>query len=85
MATAPPVKVVKIGLQRLDGMGEIVHHVFPCDMGDKGRVTMIKNINIFDSFNGYRTATFSYYNKETGNCVYREVLEHEDYKSGEYA
>jgi hypothetical protein len=73
----PPTKIVKIGFQRLDGLGEIIHHTFPCDMGDHGRVTMLKNINIFDPFNGPRKGTFSYYNKETGNVVYREVEDHE--------
>jgi len=84
MATVPTM-IVKIGLQRLDGLGEIVHHSFPCDMGDSGRVSMVKNIELFDPINGPRKATFSYYNKSTGNCIYREVVGREDYKAGEYA
>lgn len=68
-----PRKIVKIGLQRLDGIAEIAFVKLPCDMGDHGRVTMLKTIALFDPVNGPRQAVFSYHNKDTGYCVYREV------------
>jgi len=70
---SPPRKAVKIGLQRLDGIGEIITVSFPCDMGDHGRVAMLKTIKVFDPEIGYIEAEFSYYNKKTGNCIYREA------------
>lgn len=68
-----PRKVIKIGLQRLDGLGEIIFVSFPCDMGDHGRVAMLKNIEVFDPQSGHRKAEFVYHNTKTGNCIYREI------------
>lgn len=65
---------VMVGVQRKDGVAEIVPMDFPCDMGDHGRVSILKTIAYF-SFNTKENveAIFSYCNIKTGNCVYCEV------------
>jgi hypothetical protein len=80
-----PVKKINIGIQMLDGTARIIEHHFPMDMGDHGRVSMLKNIEAFSPFFGMIKAVFSYCNIKNGNCIYREVLEHGDYKEGEFA
>ena len=81
---SPPVAKIKIGIQMLDETARIVLHDFPVDMGDHGRVSILKKINVPVMNVGFIRAVFSYASAKTGNCIYREVLEHDDYKGGEY-
>ena len=72
--SSPPRQKVFVGVHRKNGVAEIVPIDFPIDMGDHGRVCILKTIKYFSlNSRSYVDATFSYCNTKTSNCIYREI------------
>ena len=67
-----PKKIIKIGVNRLDGTGLIIFVGLPCDLGKHGAVDMMKNIYMIDYDGHPLNLVFSYFNKKKGYCVYKE-------------
>jgi len=60
--------IVMLGVNMLDGTGKIMPYLINPDMGNSGSTGLPVTFS-----HGGKDFEFSYYNKFTGNGVYREV------------